>query len=107
MRVKTHQQTEEPDERGPDLLKGIKSIDLLGLTPNMIRALLLIFSRVGGGPENTLRGEIDSVHQELLVALGVPASGGNAWRNQQAKRYLSRDDMAQGYVTFLKGGAHV
>ena len=107
MRVKTHLQTEEPDLQGPDLLKGIKNVDLIGVTPNMVRALLLLFPRVGGSSDSTLRGEVAAMHEELLAALGVPRNDGLAWRHQQAKRYVNRDDMVEGYASFLKGGAHV
>lgn len=104
--------TEDPDERGTDLLKGVKSVSLQGLTPNQVRALLLLFNHVGGGEETTLRGEVTSMHYKLLEGLGVPHTGAGrghsspAW-HETARRYMNRSDIVEGAVTFLKGGAHV
>lgn len=89
-------------ERGPDLFEDVKRIDLQ-LTSNEAKALLIVMGKVGGHPETTLRGEIDTVLGAICQALG--AYGSLDWK--KTKRYLDRNDLARGNVFFFKGGAHV
>jgi len=84
-------------DRGPDPLEDVKFLNLQ-LTPNELRALLLVATRIGGSSNSTLRGEFDTIKEELHRALKIDP-GNN--------RFLNRNDIITGSVYFLKGGAHV
>jgi len=99
--VKITRQDPVPD-RGPDPLDGVRAVTVQ-LTPNETRALLLLAARTGGKPDTTLCGEVETVSTAILAALGAT----NGWLDKRARRFRRRDDMAQGAVTFLRGGAHV
>ena len=90
----------EPN-RGPNLLEDVKHIDLQ-LTPNEVMAFLFVAQRVGGAPDKSLRGEIDTIKEALMRALGVDPN--NPRRNAGWRRFAYRDDIIDGGLHFKAGG---
>ncbi len=90
----------EPD-RGPNLLEDVKHVDLQ-LTANEVMALLLVAQRVGGQPDKTLRGEIDTIKEAIMRALGVFPMDKRL--SQGWRRFMFREDIIGGQVYFKAGG---
>jgi hypothetical protein len=88
-------------ERGSNLLEDVKHVNLQ-LTPNEVMALLLVAQRVGGAPDKSLRGEIDTIAHAIMEALGVDLM--NPRRSAGWRRFTARDDMINGHIHFLAGG---
>lgn len=92
------------EQFGPDLLADVDTIEL-SLTRNEVAAFLVASNRIGGNPHGTLRGEMDTIRDAILHRLGV--KGREPAVHESARRYLNRDDLATGRITFHRGGAHV
>lgn len=94
----------------PDLLEDIAEVTLK-LTANEAKAFLLVASRVGGSPDSTLRGEIESIRRAMINALAEVWSAKHPTRPANSPRidarYLNGAGVVQGHIEFTKGGRHI